>query len=72
MGPHCSVRWLEQQERCSTINSYNENYIYGIEQTRLSKATYNKLIRQKKEKQTYITFSRVKMFIERVPSTYNR
>ena len=39
-------------------------YIQGIYQTLLSKATYDKLICKKKEKQQYIAVSTVRMFIE--------
>ena len=35
-------------------NSYRYIYIYGIQQTLLSKAIYNKYIFQKEEKQQYI------------------
>ncbi|CAL8365855.1 unnamed protein product [Arctogadus glacialis] len=39
-------------------------YLQGIQQTPLSKATYNKSICQKKEKQQYISVGTVRMFIE--------
>ena len=39
-------------------------YIQGVQRTLLSKATYNKNIWQKEEKQQYITVSTVSMFIE--------
>ena len=39
-------------------------YIYCVYQTLLYKATYNKDICQKKEKQQYITVGTVRMFIE--------
>ena len=42
-------------------------HIEGIKQTLLSKASYNKYICQKKQKQQYITVGTVRMFLE--PST---
>ena len=44
--------------------SYIHVYIEGIQQTLLSKASYNKYICQKKEKLQYISVGTERMFIE--------
>ena len=45
-------------------NIYIHIYIQGVQQTLLSKATYNQYICQKKGKQQYISVGTVRMFIE--------
>ena len=45
-------------------NIYIHINIQGVQQTLLSKATYNQYICQKKGKQQYISVGTVRMFIE--------